>query len=210
MRQPNRLPIYIGEVGGGVFILFMIIAMAITPRIEMHLILNKYHTPFLDAFFRTLTHIGGNLPWIVCAIMIFVKMWKGVMLTLAQLIATIIVQPIKHLLHHPRPITVFNEANIDLPIVEGVNLHAWNSFPSGHTAAAFALMLGIAVFLPKWWQKSICLIFAILAGYSRIYLSQHFLDDVVAGAIIGIVSVYIAMLFYKKETLNGNKKQEVK
>lgn len=184
--------------------------MTLVPRIEMHLILNGYHTPALDTFFLVFTHVGGNIPWVLCAVMLIVRMWKGAMLSLAQIIATLLVQPIKHILHHPRPLTVFTEANMDFPVVEGVNLHTWNSFPSGHTAAAFALLFGLAILLPKWWQKILCLLIALLAGYSRIYLSQHFLDDVTAGSVIGVVSVLLAMLFFKKETYNGNKTQETK
>ncbi|MCQ2344261.1 MAG: phosphatase PAP2 family protein [Paludibacteraceae bacterium] len=194
-----------------VIVIFMIFFMGMGySRTEIHLMLNEYRTPYLDSFFRLFTNIGGNLPWVVCAIMLIAKMWKGAMLTLAQIIATIIVQPIKHIMHHPRPLTVFKDANIDLPIVDGVHMHAWNSFPSGHTAAAFALMFGIAILLPKWWQKTLCLVIAIMAGYSRIYLSQHFIDDVVAGSIIGVVSVLIAMIFFSKKTYNGNKTQETK
>jgi len=37
-----------------------------------------------------------------------------------------------------------------------------------------------------------------LIGYSRMYLSQHFLEDVVAGAILGILSFSIA--FFVKGT----------
>lgn len=179
-------------------------------RTDIHLMLNGFHTPFLDSFFRLFTNVGGNLPWVVCAVMLLVRMWKGAMLTLAQVIATVIVQPVKHIMHHPRPLTVFHEADIDLPLVDGVRLHAWNSFPSGHTAAAFALMFGIAILLPKWWQKTLCLIIALLAGYSRIYLSQHFLDDVLAGSVIGVVSVLLTMMFFKKDYFYDNKTQATK
>ena len=193
-------------------VLFFLILMGCYDhsRTGIHLMLNGCHTPFLDAFFRVATGIGGNLPWLVCAAFLIARMWKGAMLTLAQLVATLFVQPLKHIMHHPRPLTVFTEAHISLPMVDGVHLHAWNSFPSGHTAAAFALMFGIAVLLPKWWHKVLCLVIAVTAGYSRIYLSQHFLDDVLAGSVLGVLSVLIAMIFFKQDTQNGNKTQETK
>lgn len=137
---------------------------------------------------KVITEFGGNIPWIVCACMLFYRLRLGIFITAPQVIATITVQPLKHIFHHPRPLTVFTEAGIPLPMVDGVDLHAWNSFPSGHTASAFALMVSIAMMLPKKWIKVCCILFAALVGYSRIYLSQHFLDDVIFGMIIGIVA----------------------
>lgn len=171
--------------------------MAALPRIELHLALNSCHTEAADTFFRIFTNVGGNLPWVVCAAVLIWKLWAGLYLTAGQVIGTIIVYPLKHLFAHPRPLTVFAEAGVELPTVAGVSLHAWNSFPSGHTVAAFALMFGLAAMLPRWWQKLLCFVVAALAAYSRIYLSQHFLDDVVAGSVIGIVSTLLAGMFLR-------------
>ena len=152
---------------------------------------------------RIVTEFGGNIPWIICACVMLYRLKTGIYLVTPQVIATIIVQPLKHLFHHPRPLTVFAETGVPLPAVDGVHLHAWNSFPSGHTAAIFALMVAVAMMLPKWWQKTLCILFAIIVGYSRIYLSQHFIDDVLFGAIIGIIAC-IANPFNK--FINGKEK----
>lgn len=157
-------------------------------RIAIHLWLNSYHAEWLDVVMRIITEFGGNIPWIVCVCMLLYRLRLGIFISAPQVIATIIVQPLKHIFHHPRPLTVFTEAGVPLPTVDGVHLHAWNSFPSGHTAAAFALMTAIAMMLPKKWMKACCILFAAVVGYSRIYLSQHFLDDVIFGSIIGIVA----------------------
>jgi len=57
------------------------------------------------------------------------------------------------------------------------------SFPSGHAATAFAAAAVTTFFdkKRKWFYYSV----AILIGYSRIYLSCHYLFDVIVGAIIG-------------------------
>jgi hypothetical protein len=65
---------------------------------------------------------------------------------------------------------------------------------SSQRMASFAL----AIFCPKWWQKILCLLIAILGGYSRIYLSQHFIEDVLAGSVIGIISVLILIPLVNK------------
>lgn len=74
------------------------------------------------------------------------------------------------------------------------------SFPSGHTLAAFEFATAIFLYNKKWGYVSF--IFAILMGFSRLYLYVHFPSDVICGAILGIIfsiiSYYITKYIYKK------------
>ena len=60
------------------------------------------------------------------------------------------------------------------------------TFPSGHTALAFAAFAALAAFFPRgrWWF----LILACLVGLSRMLMGEHFLSDVIAGAGVGYAS----------------------
>ena len=168
-------------------------------KIESHMMLNTYHAPLLDTFFKYFTQIGGWVPCAVAGILLVFKKWRvAVVILAAQLIATLITSPIKRIIRAPRPSVVLSEMGIQFPTVEGVDLHSTLSFPSGHTSAAFAFCIALAIFCPKIWQKTLFLILAIMGGYSRIYLSQHFIEDVLAGAIIGIFSAYIGYLALRK------------
>jgi len=58
-----------------------------------------------------------------------------------------------------------------------------DSFPSGHTSAAFALATVLRDRYPH--QEWACDSLAVLVGWSRIRKDCHFLSDVIAGAAIG-------------------------
>ncbi|MEE1090661.1 MAG: phosphatase PAP2 family protein [Paludibacteraceae bacterium] len=166
--------------------------LLIVGKIDSHLMLNNYHTTYFDIFFKHFTAVGGWVPCAVAGILLLFRKWKITIVILAsQLTATLITTPLKRIIRAPRPSIIFNDLGIDFPIVEGVDLHSTLSMPSGHTSAVFAFCFSLALFCPKWWQKMLCLLLAILVGYSRIYLSQHFLADVLAGSIVGIIAVLI-------------------
>lgn len=59
------------------------------------------------------------------------------------------------------------------------------SFPSGHTAQAFAVATTIAEHYPVWWVQGLCYGSAAVVGYARIEENAHWASDVVAGGILG-------------------------
>ena len=60
-----------------------------------------------------------------------------------------------------------------------------NSFPSGHTCAAFAAGLSWARALPWRWGRIAAVVLAVLMGLSRLYVGVHYPTDVLAGAALG-------------------------
>jgi membrane-associated phospholipid phosphatase len=86
---------------------------------------------------------------------------------------------------------------IHLTFVKNMEIHGENSFPSGHTTTAFSLLFVIALVSPNNWIKGVCFFVALIIGFSRIYLSQHFFEDVYAGALIGIIfATVFGYIFY--------------
>jgi undecaprenyl-diphosphatase len=73
----------------------------------------------------------------------------------------------------------------DVPIERHVSMPVTRSFPSGHTAAAFAFATGVGHVMP---DAAIPLHgLAALVGYSRVHTGVHFPGDVIAGALLGTV-----------------------
>jgi undecaprenyl-diphosphatase len=64
-----------------------------------------------------------------------------------------------------------------------VRMPTSTSFPSGHTASAFAFATAVGQRIPALWIPLRAL--ALLVGYSRIHTGVHYPGDVVAGAVVG-------------------------
>lgn len=75
---------------------------------------------------------------------------------------------------------------------------ALTSFPSGHTATAFSIATAIAYMWPKF--TLIAWTCALSVGISRIAISAHYPSDVLAGGLIGILSVYLILYYWNKKT----------
>lgn len=72
------------------------------------------------------------------------------------------------------------------------------SFPSGHTAGAFATATSVSLAYPKWYIIVPMFSWAGVVGYSRMDLGVHYPSDVLAGAVIGAGSAWLTHYVNKK------------
>jgi undecaprenyl-diphosphatase len=67
------------------------------------------------------------------------------------------------------------------------------SFPSGHSATAFAAAVAVGLYYPKLRRPLLAL--AVLVALSRVYLGMHYASDVLVGsllgALLGFASVWV-------------------
>lgn len=188
--------------------LSMGLALVLVPKGELHLWLCDRHTPARNIFYTYYTTVAEWFPYVVCVLLLlFGRVGDGVMASACMAGTALTTQLFKHIINAPRPVTWFAQhlPDIQLPLVEGVRMNHWYSFPSGHTTSFFALAFVACILLtsnPKISRISGSLVqillfaLAALGGYSRIYLSQHFTADVLAGLVVGMaVSTLIWVLF---------------
>lgn len=172
------------------------------PKAQLHILSNQMHSPFCDTFFKTITNLGdGVLIAVLFVALLFVKYRYALAFLSGSLAASLVINLIKKLLLHDvyRPSKYFElYETYQLHFVEGVKLHAYQSFPSGHTTTAFNLFFMLAVIVKNQWLKLFFLVMAAVVAYSRVYLSQHFLIDIAAGSVFGTGFIFIAILFFNK------------
>lgn len=161
---------------------------------ETHRFFNAYHTSYLDLAFKYITHIGhGFVPILVFHILVFVRYSWALGFGISSLVMGIIVQTLKRSVFagDHRPAMFFPDGG--LPVIDGVDLMLHHSFPSGHSATGFTLCLMLALFAKQKRTSSLLAIIALLIAFSRVYISQHFIQDTIVGSWIGLI---IAMLGY--------------
>lgn len=152
-----------------------------------------YETKPLNGFFEIVTKFGAS-KWYLIAFALFFLLFRYIFrlkeaanrflyLFLAVAGSGLIVDVLKFVFGRARP-KLFFEQNI-----YGIKLlgteHLYYSLPSGHSATAFSLAVGAALFFPRFALP--LFLAAFLITFSRIAIFAHYLSDTVAGAYIGAV-----------------------
>jgi membrane-associated phospholipid phosphatase len=164
------------------------------------LYLNPYHGGRLDTFFAYLTFLGDGLFAVtVIAILLLMRRWSpALQLLTAFLLSALLAQLMKSWFSMPRPKQFFQPGQYAY-FIHGVTLTGYASFPSGHSTSIFALTTLMALFANNKKANVAYLLVAVAVGYSRIYLGQHFLGDVLVGSLIGVfTAILVHWLFAEK------------
>ncbi|HRK61984.1 MAG TPA: phosphatase PAP2 family protein [Candidatus Omnitrophota bacterium] len=174
---------------------------------RLFLDLNRHAGTWFDYLLGWPTHLGEAyffLPIVFLLLLIWDS--KNILprftkIALCVIIAGIVNSLLKDFVDRPRPWSFFYQA-IDQGLVNVTYLFAMDtaeSFPSGHTTAVFAL----AAALHQFYGKKVLWVylFAAWIGVSRVFCGAHFPSDVLAGAVVGIVSAKI--LFWVFPIIEG-------
>ena len=176
--------------------------IALTGRIELHQYFNSLVRPRLNLFFEFVTYLGDGI-FVMCigALILVFNLRKGLTVLLAYGLSAGFTQGIKYAFFGDtdRPELVFQQEH--LPLTRITNLyeeqHIHHSFPSGHATAAFALFFCLSFLSESTGRKIFYLLIALTVAFSRVYLSQHFFEDITAGSVIAVCfSSLVCWLFY--------------
>ncbi|ADB41932.1 phosphatase PAP2 family protein [Spirosoma linguale] len=161
---------------------------------------NTRNSAAADALFPYITYLGDGIFFAaVCLLLVFLNRRIGLMAFASFALSSLTSEFLKKVVFKgsPRPLKYFEHSSFQYHLIEGLDIFSYNSFPSGHTITAFALF-GLMAFLDENKSRGwIWLLLGVLAGYSRVYLFQHFVEDVFVGSLVGTISsIIIFQLMY--------------
>ena len=164
---------------------------------ESFILMNPYHTKFLNFVFEGITLLGdGIFSVLLCvALLVIKKRYLSFIVFISFATSGIVAQVLKYFISEARPAIYLEKTNYPY-FIENVTLHNFHSFPSGHTTSIFALVSIIAFAIKDKKYAIPLLLGGLLVGYSRLYLGQHFILDVTVGSILGVIfSILTWMIF---------------
>lgn len=162
-----------------------------------YLINGGLENSFFNFIMPLITNFGGFFGW--AFICLFIYLFGGrfgrkvAIIGLAALIlSNALVILLKIIIAEPRPF-------LALPNVDLLTPESGSSFPSGHTASSFAAATVIGLKYhqktkgKKYWLIYPLLLFAIVVGFSRVYVGVHYPYDVIFGALLGVLCALIIL-----------------
>lgn len=150
--------------------------------------LEKIRTPFWNGAMSAVTQLGGEVIFIVAAVVVFwcVSKWEGYYLMTIAFCGTVLNQFLKLICRVPRPWV----RDPNFTIVESARAEATGySFPSGHTQNAIGLFGGMARWGGRRWVRLGLTALALVIAFSRMYLGVHTPADVGVSLVLAAALV---------------------
>jgi membrane-associated phospholipid phosphatase len=166
--------------------------------------------PVFDSLFKLVSDSAAALAFGIPGILLIVSLFrknnvlrrKSIIILIAVALSAIVANILKYSINLPRPFEVY-------PYIEKLSSGGSPTFPSGHTADAFAFAISVILIFRKNYILVLSLIWAILVGYSRMCLGVHFPSDVLAGAIIGGVCGWGCYFINFKKQRKNNQSEKI-
>lgn len=151
--------------------------------------IQTFRNPLFDAFFQTINFLGEEDFYVLFLPLLFWCLHKtlGMRLGAVLVFSTYVNQSLKDLFAAPRP--------HDFPNVWSPFKTAGYGIPSGHAQGTATFWGYVATQLKTraWWTLAV--VIPLLVGIGRMYLGDHFPQDVLAGWALGIVIVAAYALY---------------
>ncbi len=161
----------------------------------------------LDSLLLVITYFGEAISFfLVFILLLFFKFRYAFMIPIVGFLGLGTAMLLKVIFQQPRPVRYLSDQQLiyQFEWIENFNIYDnFLSFPSGHTVAAFTLFTFLALIFNN--DKIIVVLSFIcpaLVGLSRMYFLQHFIEDVIFGAILGVLIsslLFVWQLKYLKD-----------
>lgn len=146
--------------------------------------------PGLNEFMLTITELGGELAFLVTALIVFwcVDKRHGYYVLAVGFFGTLANQFLKITCRIPRPWVLDPE----FTILEQARAEATGySFPSGHSSNAVGTFGSVAASVKTKWVRIACIAIAVLVPLSRMYVGVHTPADVLVGSGMALALVFL-------------------
>lgn len=171
-----------------ILMLACIIIKLLYTKQQIYFGVNGLYSDFGDLVAPYITDLGNG--WtiiIISAVLILFNYRTAFLMATTYAITSLSVQIVKYIADADRPTLLYHDKLKMMHLVKGMYMLQFYSFPSGHTVTAFSTGLLVTYLAKNKNWGWLLFIAATLIGYSRMYLSQHFFEDVTVGSALGVV-----------------------
>jgi len=177
--------------------------LAFNSKLDTQRYINSFYNAEANIIFQCLTRLAEGWLTVPLLIFLFFYNWRyALYIAISYGTASIFVAILKRFVfsEFKRP-HGFKELLLDenYKWLLNVDMPSNLSFPSGHTTVAFCVFFGLALIIPNKKIGTSLVILAALIGFSRIYLSYHFLMDLVAGSFLGVTTAFGMYFLLRKK-----------
>jgi undecaprenyl-diphosphatase len=151
---------------------------------ELYVAISEAGSPQVDLALRNLSHAANySRLWMASAALLAVfggptgRRAAATGMVSVGITSAVVNQGFKRLFPRRRPVRGQEDAN------RHVRMPASTSFPSGHSASAFAFAQSVSATMP--WTGIALRIMATAVAYSRVHTGVHYPADVAVGALLG-------------------------
>ncbi|MFB9292286.1 phosphatase PAP2 family protein [Persicitalea jodogahamensis] len=163
--------------------------------------LQEDHSPLLDMLMKFVSWFGTRWVAISMAVgtalaFLLMRFRREALFMMLTMLSSVVAFGIKVLVNRPRPTE---------DLVRIVSKAENQSFPSGHTTF-YVAFFGFLIFLLfrlrqipsliRWTVGSFSLLLILSVPFSRVYLGDHWFTDVVAGFVLGLISLVLLIYGY--------------